>query len=1090
MPRFRWLAHHTSTAPFATAAMASCQLGMTDGRSVSGWSRRAALTLTVIALAVLIPTASALAADRVSTQQLTANADSEMEPHVSGDRVVWQGAYKIWTWTPTGGVSQLTDSFGAWPQVSGDRVVWLGDDVGYDKFKLFTWTPSGGVTEIAANSSSMYGGRPQVSGDRVVWSGWGGSDGGADTEIFTWTPTDGVTQVTVNDVMDDQPQVSRDRLVWIMEGYPVAMGVCTWTPTHGVTRLSDGGSNPQVSGDRIVWGDGHGVVAWTPTGGVTRLSDLGGGPRVSGDRVVWIAHGGSDGGTDSEVFTWTVAGGVRQLTSDASNVYAPDVSGDRVVWQRDPDDGGYNTEVVVWTPAGGVTQLSATGTRSGLPKVSGDRVVWLGKGGTDGGDDLEVFTWGILPNTAPVAVDDWWVTVEDRPIPVVPNPTPLTANDHDADGDSLTASIVTQADHGTATVGSDGHFTYTPPPNWFGQTSFTYRVFDGTSYSEPATVHINVESVNDPPVGVDDHYSVQQDTTLTVEAPGVLATDIDVDGDALWVWPGRTPVFDTAGERQGSATVNRDGSFTYAPPPNWTGTVMFQYEVRDGGSGYELTYTTVTIDVTPLQDATAPAGSVTINDGATYATASQVTLHLLATDQGSGVTRMQFSSDGAVWDSPVPFAETAPYSLPTGDGERAVYVRFSDGAGNVSDAVSDAIIVDATPPDVTISTPTDDATYGVGEVVNADWSASDAGSGLAASSGTVAGGQPLDTTSPGAKSFSVEATDKAGNTARRTVTYTVALADNQVWVPGAGRFTSSDGGVDFDFPAGALPNLLTVAPVPADQQQSTPSGFKAGPLYLDISASGPVPRGVVVTLRYDDAGMSASDEDALRLMHWDVGTGEWVDITTGLDTDANEIVGVTDSFSPFALFERDYVETHVDIGGEYGDAMEDTYIYSAKPDGNFRGSTADFVGRTGSGEERTVMSIPLSKLAGVTVTGATLDLTKSTGGPTALRVYRLRHAVTSTTSWNAFRAGSPWAIAGAKGAGSDFVATRYAESTGDDFDVGPLLQDALAEGATTLDLVIVDPTPVEKRYSGFYSAECVKPEWRPCLEVEGTRPLP
>src|SRR2546425_8566270 len=56
--------------------------------------------------------------------------------------------------------------------------------------------------------------------------------------------------------------------------------------------------------------------------------------------------------------------------------------------------------------------------------------------------------------------------------------------------------------------------------------------------SAPATVNITVTPVNDPPgtsgaVVADDSYTTPEDTTLTVIAPGVLANDGDVDGDAL-----------------------------------------------------------------------------------------------------------------------------------------------------------------------------------------------------------------------------------------------------------------------------------------------------------------------------------------------------------------------------------------------------------------------------------------------------------------------------------------------------------------------------------------------------------------------------
>ena len=56
-----------------------------------------------------------------------------------------------------------------------------------------------------------------------------------------------------------------------------------------------------------------------------------------------------------------------------------------------------------------------------------------------------------------------------------------------------------------------------------------------------------------PPVAADDSYATDEDTPLTVAAPGVLANDTDVDGDTL------TAVLVT-GPAHGTLTLNADGS--------------------------------------------------------------------------------------------------------------------------------------------------------------------------------------------------------------------------------------------------------------------------------------------------------------------------------------------------------------------------------------------------------------------------------------------------------------------------------------------------------------------------------------------------
>jgi hypothetical protein len=82
---------------------------------------------------------------------------------------------------------------------------------------------------------------------------------------------------------------------------------------------------------------------------------------------------------------------------------------------------------------------------------------------------------------------------------------------------------------------------------------------------------------------------------------------------------------------------------------------------------------------------------------------------------------------------------------------------------------------DVTPPTITITTPVDGAVYLLNEVVLADYACQDeaGGSGLASCAGTVADGAQIDTATVGAKTFTVNAADNAGNTATLTHNYSV-----------------------------------------------------------------------------------------------------------------------------------------------------------------------------------------------------------------------------------------------------------------------------------------------------------------------------
>src|SRR5205807_685692 len=87
--------------------------------------------------------------------------------------------------------------------------------------------------------------------------------------------------------------------------------------------------------------------------------------------------------------------------------------------------------------------------------------------------------------------------------------------------------------HGSLTLNANGSFVYTPAANYNGGDSFSYKANDGTADSNIATVTLTINAVNDAPVAVDDAYRTDEDTTLTIAAPGVLANDSDVEGDAL-----------------------------------------------------------------------------------------------------------------------------------------------------------------------------------------------------------------------------------------------------------------------------------------------------------------------------------------------------------------------------------------------------------------------------------------------------------------------------------------------------------------------------------------------------------------------------
>ncbi|MCK4796142.1 MAG: right-handed parallel beta-helix repeat-containing protein, partial [Spirochaetes bacterium] len=108
-----------------------------------------------------------------------------------------------------------------------------------------------------------------------------------------------------------------------------------------------------------------------------------------------------------------------------------------------------------------------------------------------------------------------------------------------------------------------------------------------------------------------------------------------------------------------------------------------------------------------FNDNIPPSGTITINNDESYTNSRDAALTLSASDDLSGVDKMQFSNDGTNWSTLEDYATSKSWTLSLGDGEKRVYAKFKDGAGNWSDPTSDTIILDTTPPVVNITSPQD-----------------------------------------------------------------------------------------------------------------------------------------------------------------------------------------------------------------------------------------------------------------------------------------------------------------------------------------------------------------------------------------------
>ncbi|MEX2142607.1 MAG: Ig-like domain-containing protein [Pirellulales bacterium] len=354
-------------------------------------------------------------------------------------------------------------------------------------------------------------------------------------------------------------------------------------------------------------------------------------------------------------------------------VHSDKVSGNprRGVLRNDTDvDGDTLTATVVDDVSHGTLTLNTDGTFKYTPESNFHGVDSFTYRASDGKlqSELAKVTITVNPvNDPPATKADKYSVAEDSVLTVAAAEGVLT-NDTDLESDPFTASVEARPANGTLVLSANGSFTYTPNADFFGTDTFTYRASD-TSASQPTTVTIEVTPVNDAPVAVNDMVSVTEDTAVTVR---VLANDQDVDDDVL-----AAKVI--SGPSNGTVTRNDDNTFTYTPNLNFTGADSITYRVSDGR--LESNTATVTLNVTPVNDApvAAPdtyfiantltvgvANGVLANDTDVDSPTSSLTAQLVSPPAHGFLT---FNADGSfTYTQAASFAGSDTFTYRTSDG--------------------------------------------------------------------------------------------------------------------------------------------------------------------------------------------------------------------------------------------------------------------------------------------------------------------------------------------------------------------------------------------------------------------------------------
>ena len=213
-------------------------------------------------------------------------------------------------------------------------------------------------------------------------------------------------------------------------------------------------------------------------------------------------------------------------------------------------------------------------------------------------------------NNAPIAKNDNVQGKKDASIS-----GSLTANDTDADGDTLTVKEAKQGDTtipvgtstqvsgitrygflmsnaGTIIINADGTFTFTPSEGFIGEIApITYTAQDGKGGEDSADLNLTLfdnDGYTNSVFATDDAIYGEKGNTLT---GNLLNNDYDPEGDSIFVKKiiigsdtlevsSVTPATKTIADK-GTLTVNADGSYEFVPEAEFVGSVQAIYIVKD-----------------------------------------------------------------------------------------------------------------------------------------------------------------------------------------------------------------------------------------------------------------------------------------------------------------------------------------------------------------------------------------------------------------------------------------------------------------------------------------------------------------------------
>jgi Bacterial Ig domain len=463
---------------------------------------------------------------------------------------------------------------------------------------------TGAVWSVTVDQDSTYNG----GANSVAATGTGA---GLGTAVYVWRLTDAVVATSTTPVGSACPASNKSA----PNGASRVITICG--SLSGSTAEVPGSAAPASLGGTLLSGVGSysaSAASITPPATNRVIANWTGntiGPPGGGKTVTARVRSNATETSPLVTFTGYQSSSVPTAVNDSVTV-AEDSGATAVnVLTNDSDADGETISVV---PSSGATS-------KGSFNCTAANCSYTPNPNANGSDSFGyTITDGI--RTASATVDVTITAANDKPVADPQSvsvdeeqSTTVTLSGSDVESSSLTFHVGSLPNDGRLYVGSTttteittgdyalpgDQVTYVPNADFDGSDSFTFTVSDGTIQSDPATVTVTVDPVNDAPVATDDSDSTDEDSPVDVS---VLANDSDVDGDALAVQDATDPA-------DGSVSCDSD-SCTYTPDPNFNGSDSFSYTVSDGNGGTDTATVTVTVD--PVNDAPVAADQAVSTD--------------------------------------------------------------------------------------------------------------------------------------------------------------------------------------------------------------------------------------------------------------------------------------------------------------------------------------------------------------------------------------------------------------------------------------------------------------------------------------------